>query len=349
MAARTLQTKMAKNKKKWIFLVIIIVLIGGGVYYFKTKKTAVEYTTQKAEKGTLAQTVSVTGKLVAKEQTDLSFKVSGRIEAMYVDIGDKVKKGQKIATIDKGTLDEQLTEAQEYLKAQRNTLYDMKKRKATYSWAQEDAQRAMIRRAEAEVKAMQEQIGETTLYSPISGTVITKNVDEGETTVANAVTANTSVVTIAREGELEVQANVPESDIVKIVLGQRADVALDAFSVTDVFSAEIMEIEPSATVIQDVVYYKVKLKFTNYDSRFKNGMSADTDIHTAEKNNVVFIPERAIKEDNGQKYVEILKDEKKQIIDRVNVQTGMRGDDGMIEITSGLSGGENVITISKTQ
>ena len=268
---------------------------------------------------------------------------------MYVNIGDKIEKGQKIATIDKGTLNDQLREAREYLVAQRNTLYDMKKRKATYSWAQEDAQRALIRRAEASVAIIQEQISETVLYSPISGTVITKNVDEGETTVANAVTANTSVVTIAREGELEVQANVPESDIVKIALGQKADVKLDAFSSEDIFPAEIVEIEPSSTVIQDVVYYKVKLKFPNYDTRFKNGMSADTDIHTAEKNNVVFISERAIKDDGERKYVEILKDEKNNITEKKYVQNGMRGDDGMIEITSGLTGGENVITLSKTQ
>lgn len=330
-------------------ILALIILVIGGIYYSKTKKAAVEYTTQKAEKGALAQTVSVTGKLVAKEQADLSFKVSGRVEAMYVDIGDKVQKGQKIATVDKGTLDEQLYQAKQDLIVQRNTLYSMKRNNSGYNWAQKEAQRAVIKKAESTVVAIQEQIGETTLYSPISGTVITKNVDEGETTVANAVTANTSVVTIAREGELEVQANVPESDIVKIALGQKADVTLDAFSAQDIFPAEVVEIEPSSTVIQDVVYYKVKLKFPNYDNRFKNGMSADTDIHTAEKNNVVFIPERAIKEDGQQKYVEILKDEKKNIIERANVSTGMRGDDGMIEITSGLSGGESVITISKTE
>ena len=78
-------------------------------------------------------------------------------------------------------------------------------------------------------------------------------------------------------------------------------------------------------------------------------MSADVDIHTAEKNNVVFTPERAIKDDGGKKYVEIMKDEKNNLIDKSYVQTGMRGDDGMIEITSGLTGGENVITLSKTQ
>jgi HlyD family secretion protein len=337
------------SKKKTYVIIVLIVLIIGGIYYYKTKKTAIEYTTQKAEKGTLAQTVTVTGKLVAKEQADLSFKISGRIKAMYVDIGDKVEKGQKIATIDEGTLDEQLYEAKQDLIAQRNTLYSMKRNNSGYNWAQKEAQRAIIEKAEIVVDSIQEQIDETTLYSPINGTVITKNVDEGETTVANAVTANTSVVTVAREGELELQANVPESDIVKIALGQKAEATLDAFASQDIFPAEVVEIEPSSTVIQDVVYYKVKLKFPNYDNRFKNGMSADTDIHTAEKNNVVFIPERAIKEDGQQKYVEILKDEKKNIIERANVSTGMRGDDGMIEITSGLSGGESVITISKTE
>ncbi len=340
---------MAKYKKRIIFLVIVVVLIGGGVYYFKTKKPAIEYTTQKAEKGTLTQTVSVTGKVVSQSEADLSFKLSGRIESMYVEIGDKVIKGQKIATIDRGTLNQQLSGARQDLLVQRNTLYDMKKRKATYSWAQEEAQRARIKSAEESVNALLEQISETILYSPISGTVITKNVEVGETTVANAVTANTSVVTIAGEGDLEIQANVPESDIVKVALGQKADATLDAFTAQDIFSSEVIEIEPSSTVIQDVVYYKIKLKFPTPDSRFKNGMSADVDIHTAQKDNVVFIPERAIKDDGGRKYVEILKDGKNNIIDRAYVETGMRGDDGMIEITSGLSGGENVITLSKTQ
>lgn len=340
---------MAKWKKRTIWIIILLALIGGGVYYSKNKKPVIEYTVQVAEKGNLAQTVSVTGKVVSQEEVDLSFKLSGRIEAMYVNIGDKVEKGQKIATIDKGTLYDQLNQAKQDVIVQKNTLYDMKKRKTTYSWAQEDAQRARIRAAEAVVSGLFRQISETTLYAPISGTVITKNVEVGETTVANAVTANTSVVTIAGEGDLEIQANVPESDIVKVALGQKADATLDAFAAQDIFSSEVIEIEPSATVIQDVVYYKVKLKFPTPDSKFKNGMSADVDIHTAEKDNVVFISERAIKDDGGRKYVEILKDEKNNIIDRAYVSTGLKGDDGLIEITSGLSGGENVITLSKTQ
>jgi len=338
---------MFKKKKTYVILALIVLIIGG-VYYFKSKKPQVEYTTQNVEKGNLAQTVSVTGKLVAKEQADLSFKISGRIEAMYVDIGDKVEKGQKIATIDKGTLNEQLYQAQQDLIAQRNALYEMKRKSVSASWAKKDAQRAVIKGAESAVAAVREQISETTLYSPISGIVITKNVDEGETTVANAVTANTSVVTIAREGELEVQANIPESDIVKIALGQKANVTLDAFNAEDIFSAEIVEIEPSATVIQDVVYYKVKLKFPAYDERFKNGMSANIDIHTAEKEGVLMVPARAIKEDGKKKYVEVLKADG-ITTEKIYIETGLEGDEGMVEAKSGLKGGEKVITFVATK
>lgn len=338
-----------KHKKKLIFLIIVILLIGGGIYYSKTKKTKVEYTTATVERDNLYQTVSVTGKIAPENQIDLAFKVSGRIEAMYVDIGDAVKKGQKIAVVDKGILDEQLIAAKKELSVQRNALYNMKNREKTYNWAQKDAQRALIKKAQADVDAILEQIGETVLYAPIDGIVVTRNVNVGETTVANAVTANTSVVTIAEAGHLELQANVPESDIIKIALGQKADVTLDAFNAEDIFEAEVKEIEPASTVIQDVVYYKVKLTFPNYDERFKNGMSADINIHTDEKNSVLFIPERAVKNDEEGKYVDVLKDKKNNITEKKYVQTGLRGDDGMIEIASGLSEGEEVISISKTE
>ncbi|HRY27906.1 MAG TPA: efflux RND transporter periplasmic adaptor subunit [Candidatus Moranbacteria bacterium] len=339
---------MAKAKKWTIWILIIAAIIGGVFWYVKSRQPKTTYTTAEIAKGNLTRTVSVTGKLVAKEQADLSFKISGRIEAMFVDIGDKVEKGQKIATIDKGTLNEQLYQAKQDLIAQRNALYSMKRNNSGYNWAQKDAQRAVIKKAESAVTAVREQISETTLYSPISGIVITKNVDEGETTVANAVTANTSVVTIAREGELEVQANIPESDIVKIALGQKANVTLDAFNAEDIFSAEIVEIEPSATVIQDVVYYKVKLKFPAYDERFKNGMSANIDIHTAEKEGVLMVPARAIKEDGKKKYVEVLKADG-ITTEKIYIETGLEGDEGMVEAKSGLKGGEKVVTFVATK
>jgi RND family efflux transporter MFP subunit len=335
-------------KKTYVILAIIIAIIIGGVYYFKSKKPITEYTTAQAEKGNLVRTVSVTGKVVSPIEADLSFKISGQIKSLLVDVSDHVEKGQKIATIDRGTLLDDLAQARQAVKVEKQTLYDMKMRKneTTYSYFQEEAQRAEIKKAEDAVGEILTQIGQTTLYSPISGTVIKKNVEAGEITVANAVTATTSVVTIAADGPLETHANVPESDIINVKVGQSASVSLDAFPSDEKLSAEVVEIDPSSTVIQDVVYYRVKLKFNNLDERMKNGMSVDADINTAEKNNVVMIPLRAIKTEGNKKYVEILKSE--NTTKKIYIETGLAGDDGMVEITSGLSGGENVVTLTKT-
>lgn len=339
--------KMFKKKKTYVILVIILLVIGG-VIYAKNKKPKVEYTTADVQKGTLAQTVSVTGTLVSPHQVDLSFKLPGRVQKMYADIGDTVTKGQKIATIDNGTLISQLREAQANVTTQKQTLAKMK-REANKVEAL-NAQRAEVRSAEAAVSEIYDQLREITIYAPMDGIVIKKGVDEGEAVTANSAAGSIPVVTIAENiTDLEIESNVPESDIVKIALDQIGNVTLDALPAADVLTAKVSEIEPAATVIQDVVYYKVKLQFPSSDSRLKNGMSADVDIHTAQKNNVVYIPERAIKDDGGKKYVEVLTDAKNNTTEKVYVTTGMRGDDGMIEITNGLKGGEKVITLTKTQ
>lgn len=336
---------MLKKKKTYIILLLIIIIIGG-IWYWRSRKPQTEYTAMEAQRGNLAQTVSVTGKLVSPVEVDLSSKASGRLEQLLVDIGDQVKKKQKIAVLDKGTLMSQLREAQQEVTAQKQTLASMKR--GGYKIEQKNAQRAEIKKAESAVREIYDQLRETVIYAPMDGLIIKKSVEEGEMVTANSAAGNAPIVTIAQEGTLEIQADVPESDIIKIALGQKADVTLDAFTTQDKFSAEVFEIEPASTVIQDVVYYKVKLRFLAPDMRFKNGMSADLDIKTAEKNNVFFIPERAIKDDNGRKYVEILKDEKTNALDRAYVITGLRGDEGMIEITSGLKGGEKVVTFTNT-
>jgi multidrug efflux pump subunit AcrA (membrane-fusion protein) len=151
----------------------------------------------------------------------------------------------------------------------------------------------------------------------------------------------------ASDGELEIEADVPESDIVEIKVGQKAEITMDALSSEESLTAEVSDIEPSSTVIQDVVYYKVTLKLLDQDNRLKNGMSADIDIHTFEKNDVVTIPERSIKTDGGKKFVELLKTG--NIVEKRYVETGIKGDEGMIEIKSGLSGSEEIITLTKSQ
>lgn len=335
---------MFKKKKTYVILVLIIAIVGG-VYYFKSKKPVTTYTTQVVEKGNLVRTVAVTGEVIALVEADLSFKLSGQVESLLVNLGDRIEVGQKIATIDRGTLLSQLAQAQNEVNVQKQTLINMERRSDVYNHFQKEAQQAVIAKAEEAVRVGWINIDETTLYSPIAGTVIKKNVEVGEMTVANAVTSNTAVVTIASDGDLETQVNVPESDVVDVKLGQHAKVSLDALSSSEKLDAEVFEIEPASTVIQDVVYYRVKLRFTNPDARLKIGMSTNVDINTAEKDNVVMVPQRAVKNDNGQDYVEILNADGKTT-SKMNIRTGLKGDDGMTEVTSGLNGGENVVVLS---
>ena len=143
-----------------------------------------------------------------------------------------------------------------------------------------------------------------------------------------------------------IESNIPESDIVKLKLGQKAKITFDALPSGEEFDAELIEINPAETVIQDVVYYGIKLKLSVVDQRLKPGMSANVDVRTNEKSDVLMIPLRAIKIRNGEKFVDVLKDN--DLTQEVKITTGLEGDGGMVEAKSGLKDGNKVVTFSKS-
>lgn len=209
--------------------------------------------------------------------------------------------------------------------------------KSNYVRAGKDANVAAY---EAAYETALVNLEKTALRAPANGIIKEVNFKVGE--VIGAATKDAFAKMISYDFILEVK--VPESDITKIKVGQKGDVTFDAFSPDEKFQATVVSIDPSATVVQDVVDYIVKFSIDKDDSRFKDGMSVDLDIAVAEKNNVLIIPERAIKETNGKKQVQILEDGKP--VDR-EVKTGMKGDGGMVEIVNGLNEREIVITSTK--
>ncbi|MFA5777279.1 MAG: efflux RND transporter periplasmic adaptor subunit [Parcubacteria group bacterium] len=331
---------MKKWKKRTIWVVIVLALISGGIFYFSSKKTSTTYITEEAGRIDVKQTVSVTGEINPENIIDLGFKTSGIVKEMNVNVGDTVEKGQRLSKVDPSTLLAELEASNQDIEYYDETYDYMKDNKSTYEKEQREAQKALIRKAEALNRAARIKIGETYIYSPIAGTIIKRNADLGEIAIFNS-----TILTVA-EGEMEIKSDVPESDIIKVSLGQKADISFDAFPSDVKFEANIIKIEPASTVIQDVVYYKVKLRLDNVDERIKPGMSCDVDIKTAEKKNVIAIPLRAVKTEGDKKYVEVLKDEKNNITEKVFVATGLEGDDGIVEISSGLKGGEKVITLT---
>lgn len=434
---------MSKTKKWSIWIVIIAAVVGGIVWFVRSKAPKTTYTTADVTHGSLKQTVSVTGDLIDNSELTMNFEIGGRITKEFVKVGDKVTKGQPVATIDDGVLSAQarqakdnldrviadsaanddalreakvakdnadntlgdtknldnqnieaakkavdgaeqfltvaqniyngnptdankitlttaqngLTAAQQQLKvvqqqadlAQTNAQNVVDSTKAKVKTVESDfAQRsrdAAVDAARANYDVALQNLGKATLLAPANGQITEVNDKVGEVLGAGVI-KETFMRMISFDYLIE--SKVPESDIVKVQLGQKASVTFDALTLNDVYDAEVAEINPESTVVQDVVYYQIKLRLGNIDVRLKPGMSANIDIHTSEKDNVLMIPMRAVKTDsNKQKTVDVLQSD--NTVKTVKIETGLQGDEGMIEVKSGLNEGDKVITFQSVK
>jgi len=335
------------KKKRIIWgIIILAVVLGGYFYYSKSKKSKIEYTTADVIQGTLTQTVSVTGTINPDRKYELAFQTTGKVLEMNVDVGDQITKGQRLAKIDPGTLLSQLRKSEAEASVQKQILYNMKRYDRAYKREEIDAQRARIKSAEAGVDIINDQLKDTVIYSPIDGVVLKRFANVGDTTFVNAA-RSTSILTVAENGDLVIESNIPESDVTKITVGQKAAVTFDSLMPDEIFTAEVTEIDPDSTVIQDVVYYGIKLKLDNLSQKLKAGMSANVDIHSAEKTNVLMIPLRAVQSEDNQKFVEILNPDGVSVT-KIKIETGLEGDEGMVEVKAGLQIGQKVVTFTKT-
>ncbi|OHA13391.1 MAG: hypothetical protein A2909_01835 [Candidatus Tagabacteria bacterium RIFCSPLOWO2_01_FULL_39_11] len=197
------------------------------------------------------------------------------------------------------------------------------------------SQKANIKQEEANVANIQAQIAKAVIRAPISG-IITKQ----DAKVGEIISANTPVVSLISEANFEIEANVPEADIAKVSVGNVSQITLDAYGDDVIFGAKVVAVDPAETVIDGVATYKVTFQFIKEDERIRPGMTANIDVSTDRRENVISVPARAVITKNGYKTVRILKGEE---IKETEVKTGLRGSDGNIEITDGINEGDKVI------
>ncbi len=131
----------------------------------------------------------------------------------------------------------------------------------------------------------------------------------------------------------------------KVKIGDSARITLDAFGNDLVLEAKITKIDPAEIVIEGVATYKTILQFVKENVGIKSGMTANLDILTAQKENVIVVPRRTVVLKNGDKFIRILDSD--GIVKEVKVETGLAGSDGNIEIVSGINEGDKVITSIK--
>lgn len=204
---------------------------------------------------------------------------------------------------------------------------------------------AQVRQAEANLESIQNQIEYNIIRAPIDGIITQIEYKKGE-----QVLATKPAIKMLSESKLEIEVDISESDITKIKLNDPVEITLDALTSEEKLYGKVYDIDPAETIIQDVIYYKVKIDFDipeELKENIKPGMTANIIITTKDKPDVLIIPSRAIIEKNGDgKFVRILENKK---IKEVPIKTGIYGDDGMVEILSGLIEGQEIITSVNTK
>jgi len=200
------------------------------------------------------------------------------------------------------------------------------------------AQELQIQGLQAGVDALNSQIARTILISPINGIVTKINYEAGET-----VQITTPAISLISDKNFEIEVYIPEIDIANVKIGDQAEIVLDAYGSDVVFKGQVVFIDPASTVLEGVPSYRTLLQFDNEDERIKVGMTANVDIITAYKENVLAIPIKAVINRNNEKFIQVLKDEKSKIIEERQIKTGISDINGNIEVIEGLNPNELVI------
>ena len=198
-----------------------------------------------------------------------------------------------------------------------------------------DAQEAKVEQTEAGLMYSNAQYIKTVLRAPFSG-MVTKV--DGE--VGDIAEANSPIVSVIGSGNFEIEANVAESDIARVKIGNAARVTLDAYGKGVVFSASVTQINLSETVIEGVATYKAKLTFAEGDERILSGLTADVDIMSGKKENTLFLPTRNIIIDGGKYFVNRIAGDGSRV--KAEVMIGLKGSDGRTEILSGILEGDKI-------
>lgn len=201
-----------------------------------------------------------------------------------------------------------------------------------------NAQQALVTQMQAGVLSAQFAQSNMSIIAPFQGTVTSVSPEIGE-----VVAPTTPAVSLIASSTLELLVNISESDIKEVSVGDSATAVFDAYDGVTL-SAKVTSVAPTAKIVDGVHVFEVRLQFDTQDGRIRAGLSADIDIMAASHEKSIAIPSRAVIEKDGGKFVRAL-DGKKLVY--LPITTGLRGSNGMTEITSGLTEGQSIITFAE--
>lgn len=271
-------------------------------------KEKIQLETATVSAGAISETVTATGTLESVTQVDVGTQVTGKITKLFADYNSVVKKGELIAEIDKTLLESEVEAANANLESARSTyeyrktnyerdrkLHD-KKLLSDYDYEtsrnEYDVARLAYQKSKADRVKATENLGYAEIYAPIDGIVISREVEIGQTVVANMTVAN--IFTIADLDNMQVIADVDEADIGQVKVGQRVTFTVDAYP-DDVFNGKVTQVRLNPTEESNVITYEVVVSADNADHKLIPGLTANIAIYTAESQNALLVPASALK------------------------------------------------------
>ncbi|MGM9724970.1 MAG: efflux RND transporter periplasmic adaptor subunit [Prevotella sp.] len=301
---------MKKISKIWIAVGVIVALALAAWLFSSSKESKeIEFETEEVGKANIRNSITATGTIEPVTSVTVGTQVSGIVSKLYVDYNSVVKKGQVIAELDKTNLTSELNTAKANLSSAQSSLayesanhsrYETLYKKGLVSADEYESARLNYRKAVETVATARETVkkaatnlGYATITSPIDGVVLSKSVEEGQTVAASFSTPE--LFTIAQDlTDMRVVADVDEADIGEVKEGEHVSFTVDAYP-NDTFEGEVTQVRQEATTTNNVVTYEVVISAPNADLKLKPGLTANVTIYTAEKKDVVCVPQKALR------------------------------------------------------
>lgn len=366
--------------KKIIIIAIIVALLCGFAFYKFGSSKPLQFLTITPKRGDVVSTVMATGSLTGRNEVSVGAQVNGQLQKLYVELGDKVKKGDLIAEIDPRTQKNSLSSARAELKIatankkqkeallkQQQAEYDrqvkMRSRNATSDASLEQALASLlqtkaalevcdaeIEKAKISVSNAETNLGYTKITAPRDGVVIAVVTEEGQTVVSNQ--SAPTIVKIADLDTMTVEAEISEADVVKIQKGMPAYFTILGLP-DKKFNSTLRQIKPapesessanssSASSTSQAIYYNALLDVPNDDGILKVSMTAEVTVILGESKNVLTLPISVMDRKVGpNKYIVRVETAPGQVEDR-EVEVG-RKDNINYEIVSGITENDKIV------
>lgn len=304
---------LLSGRRRWIALAIGIAIVAGVIALLPGGgEKQGNYVTEEAATGKLVVSISASGTLQPTRSVDVGSELSGTLEAVLVSDNDRVTRGQVIARLDTSKLEDTVAksraalaqmeatvvEARANLKRQRHVA-ELSGGKVPSQSELETAEATLLRAeanatsARATLKSDETNIAKAAIRSPINGVVLARKVEPGQTVVAAMTTP--VLFTIAEDlTKMELQVKVDEADVGTVKLGQSASFTVSAWPGRS-FPATIQRVGLGSTITDNVVTYKTVLGVANDDLALRPGMTATARITTADRDNVLLVPNAALR------------------------------------------------------